>query len=75
MKCRAALWFSMPGAVPYTQTYPSMKAVLEDMERMVEDWLRFGGAEPVGVIYAYDSDTELYNLKVSRNGVIRRTPA
>jgi len=74
MKCRAALWYSMPCAVPDIRTYPSRKAVRQDMESMVEDWMRFGGAEPVGAIYDYHSDEQTHYLTVSPHGTIHQNP-
>lgn len=72
MRVRAAMWYSSPCAIPDMLTYPSIKAVDEDFAAMVRDYERYGGAEPVGVIYPYDSDEPIYALSLgSRGGVFK----
>lgn len=72
MRVIGHLWFESPGAMPHSKTYPSIQAVLGDFESMRETHNRFGGGQPVGMVYDPECDYPLFGLELGPRGGIRR---
>lgn len=73
MKVQAALWFSSPGAHSEVKEYPSIQAVKEDFENMLDCYRKYGGSEPVGLIYQIDGDYPIWALEMTKRETLKMT--